>query len=256
MDVLRIDFNMEPLPFWRHNDAKDRQGMNEIRHVMGLYKMWDEILAKYPNIFIDNCASGGRRIDLETNTRAIPVWRSDYNDNNSMRGDPLADQGMTMGLATFAPINTGPAWRSDPYYWRCASSTSPIGYWDLRPKNYSIDECRQAIAESRKLRQYALGDYWQLTENNLDLRQWAGWQYHRPEQDDGYAVFFRRRDCPFIMMEVSLRGVAADAKYRVRLYYSYKLDKEQTLTGKQLRNWAVSIPKRRGSLLVRYERVK
>jgi len=29
--------------------------------------------------------------------RSIPMWRSDYNDNNTMRGDTLADQGMTMG---------------------------------------------------------------------------------------------------------------------------------------------------------------
>ena len=141
LDVLRIDFNIDPLPYWRSNDAPDRQGMNEIKYMMGLYQMWDEFIAKYPNIFIDNCASGGRRIDLETNMRSIPMWRSDYNDNNVRRGDPIADQGMTMGLGIFMPINTGPAWRTDPYYWRCASSSGPIGYWDPRKGGYSIEEC-------------------------------------------------------------------------------------------------------------------
>ncbi len=256
MDVLRIDFNIDPLPFWRANDAPDRQGMNEIRYMTGLYKMWDEILAKYPNIFIDNCASGGRRIDLETNMRSIPMWRSDYNDNNVVRGDTLADQGMTMGMAQFIPINTGPAWRADPYYWRCASSTGPEAYWDPRPDNYSIEQCKQAVAETQELREYVLGDFWQLTENNVDPRQWAAWQYHRPEKDDGYAVFFRRQDCPFVTMETSLRGVDADRKYRVRFYYDYTVAKEETLTGKQLQNFAVSIPKRMGSLLVRYEPAK
>jgi hypothetical protein len=57
-------------------------------------------------------------------------------------------------------------------------------------------------------------------------------------------------------METSLRGVERTAKYKVRLHRSYNLGKEEVLTREQLRNWAVSIPRRRGSLLVRYERVE
>ena len=44
---------------------------------MGLYKFWDMLLEKYPDLLIDNCASGGR-IDIETLKRAIPFFRSDY----------------------------------------------------------------------------------------------------------------------------------------------------------------------------------
>ncbi len=66
MDWYRNDFNMDPLPFWRQNDPPERQGMTEIRYVEGHYALWDEIRASRPGLFIDNCASGGRRIDLET----------------------------------------------------------------------------------------------------------------------------------------------------------------------------------------------
>jgi alpha-galactosidase len=31
-----------------------------------------------PQLRIDSCASGGRRNDLETMRRAVPLWRSDY----------------------------------------------------------------------------------------------------------------------------------------------------------------------------------
>jgi alpha-galactosidase len=48
LDCYRQDLNMDPLPFWRANDAPDRQGMTEIRHVEGLYAMWDELRTKYP----------------------------------------------------------------------------------------------------------------------------------------------------------------------------------------------------------------
>ena len=40
---VRWDFNIEPLGFWRRNDPPDRQGITEIRHLEGLYAMWEEL---------------------------------------------------------------------------------------------------------------------------------------------------------------------------------------------------------------------
>ena len=40
--------------------------------------MWYELLRRLPHLIIDNCSSGGRRIDIETLRRSIPLWRSDY----------------------------------------------------------------------------------------------------------------------------------------------------------------------------------
>ncbi|MCC6145218.1 MAG: NPCBM/NEW2 domain-containing protein, partial [Candidatus Hydrogenedentes bacterium] len=54
LDVYRNDFNIDPLPFWRANDAEDRQGMTEIRYIEGLYSLWDELLARKPGLVIDD----------------------------------------------------------------------------------------------------------------------------------------------------------------------------------------------------------
>ena len=35
IDLYRQDFNIDPLGYWRANDAPDRQGITEIRHVEG-----------------------------------------------------------------------------------------------------------------------------------------------------------------------------------------------------------------------------
>ena len=51
--------------------------MTEIRYVEGLYAMWDELRAKFPNMYLDDCASGGRRIDLEMVMRSVVQTRSD-----------------------------------------------------------------------------------------------------------------------------------------------------------------------------------
>ncbi|MBN2310001.1 MAG: alpha-galactosidase, partial [Candidatus Hydrogenedentes bacterium] len=64
VDVYRQDFNFEPLPYWQGHDAPDRQGITEMRYIDGLYRFWDELVARNPALTIDNCASGGRRIDL------------------------------------------------------------------------------------------------------------------------------------------------------------------------------------------------
>ena len=78
IDLYRQDFNMDPLEFWRKNDPEDRQGITEIRHVMGYQAYWDELRRRHPDMLIDSCASGGRRNDLETLRRAVPLLRSDY----------------------------------------------------------------------------------------------------------------------------------------------------------------------------------
>ncbi len=76
-DCLRIDFNFSPLPFWRENDAQDRNGITEIKYINAFYRLWNILPDQFPNLIIDNCASGGRRIDIETLKRSVPLWRSD-----------------------------------------------------------------------------------------------------------------------------------------------------------------------------------
>jgi hypothetical protein len=100
LDVYRNDFNIDPLPFWREADAPDRQGVTEIRYIEGLYAMWDELSAGHPGLWIDNCASGGRRIDLETCMRSVPLWRS---DTSCGAGHADWDQTQTQGLSLYVP---------------------------------------------------------------------------------------------------------------------------------------------------------
>jgi alpha-galactosidase len=254
LDVLRIDFNIRPLPIWRAADTPGREGLTEVKYVSGLYQMWDELLQRFPRLVIDNCASGGRRIDLETNRRSVVMWRSDHNDNNTVRGDPLADQGMTMGLTLFAPLNAGPVWRSGPYWWRCASVGGPVPYWDLRRSTDSREQCRLAVRESQELRPYALGDFWLLTENSLARDQWAAWQFHRPEHDDGCALFFRRDNCPSPAFEPSLRGIRRDVTYQVSFHAGYREERTEVMSGAQLAQVRIEIPERQKSLLLRYQR--
>lgn len=57
---FRQDFNMEPLQSWRITDEMYRGGINEIKYIMNLYRLWDDLRKKYPDLIIDNCASDVR----------------------------------------------------------------------------------------------------------------------------------------------------------------------------------------------------
>ena len=63
---------------WRDHDPEDRQGITENLYVQGHLAFWDELRRRNPNLHIDSCASGGRRNDLETMRRAVPLLRSDW----------------------------------------------------------------------------------------------------------------------------------------------------------------------------------
>ena len=52
--------------------------MNENLHVQGYLQFWDDLLARNPGLWIDSCASGGRRNDLETMRRSVPLHYTDY----------------------------------------------------------------------------------------------------------------------------------------------------------------------------------
>ena len=60
-----------------------------------------------PNMLIDSCASGGRRNDLETLRRAVPLLRSDY------ILEPVGNQCHTYGISFWVPFyGTGTTGRS------------------------------------------------------------------------------------------------------------------------------------------------
>src|SRR5207237_5455135 len=116
IDLYRQDFNMRPLDYWRANDAEDRQGITEINYVTGFLAFWDELRRRHPDMLIDTCASGGRRNDVETLRRSVPLHRSDYYK------DAVNQQCHTYGLAFWLPFYGTGAPTHDPYWFRSAMS--------------------------------------------------------------------------------------------------------------------------------------
>jgi alpha-galactosidase len=223
IDLYRQDFNMDPLGAWRGNDAPDRQGITEIKHVTGYLAYWDELRHRHPNMLIDSCASGGRRNDLETMRRAVPLWRSDY------AYEEIGHQCMTYGISMWLPYyGTGTiATRNAPYYGSGRTSVEPYPFWsdaapslglgiDMRVREIDYAALRRLVAQWRQVSPNYYGDFYPLTPWNRDDHTWMAWQFDRPEHGEGMVQAFRRHNSFYESARFKLRGLNLDSRYRVR----------------------------------------
>ena len=263
VDVYRNDFNVNPLPFWRKNDTHDRQGISEMLYVEGLYEMWRELLRRNPHLLIDNCASGGRRIDLELCSLSWPLWRSDLNDiGQGLKGPdywPMmarADQVHVAGLGLYIPFQSGPLWDMHPYSFRSAMTSSVVLYERILQPDFPDGLARDGIAELKQLRPLFLGDVYPLMELTARQDDWYAYQLSRPDLQRGCAFFFRRPESPEALAEVTLRDIDPTATYRASMTgETYRQGPWQEVPGSQLARLKLKIESKPGSALVRYERL-
>ena len=247
IDIFRQDFNMEPLFYWQRNDPPDRLGMTEIRFVEGMYHMWDELRRRHPGLWIDNCASGGRMIDLETSLRSIPLWQSDA----QCGGCPeMTCQLQNGGLNLYLPFHTGGCFGLEPSYaFRSAMmSGNPLC---LNVIGAPVEKVRHTVATYHKARPYFEGDYYPLFNHVVDESVWYGYQLHRPDWQKGMVVLFRRYLAIPTQQVVALYDIDESARYVVT---TWDTGEKQTLAGSDLRLFVVNIPEKPGSRIFFYEK--
>lgn len=218
--IYRQDFNFDPLRFWRENDQPDRRGINEIKHIMGLYRLWDALLERFPELIIDNCASGGRRIDIETMRRSIPLWRSDYQCPANYKCE--VSQAHNMQFSRFLPYSGTGSGRvvGDVYRIRSAyggSLTNNFFYSeeDALPDSGQLAWIKKYLNEYLRVREYFYYDFYPLTDSLESDWSWNAVQFNRPEKGDGIIQAFRHEKSPFPAGIFRLRGLEENLVYRI-----------------------------------------
>jgi alpha-galactosidase len=266
MTWYRQDFNIPPERYWELADSPDRTGMTEIRHIEGLYQMWDSLLRMHPGLRIDNCASGGRRIDIEMMSRSFVVWRTDYGFT-----DTLAEQAQTQALAPWVPENMGfesytqsaPWAKSGPYATAQNLYLMRLGYnagYGLNPGVAGINNedwvafIKQAIAEYREVQPYFYGNFYPLQPYSLSVSAWTIWQWDRPESKDGVVIALRRPHSPVIAMPLGLQYLDPTSTYQIEIRTAYGKGREFQMTGKELSGFQVKLTDAPASALVFYRR--
>lgn len=257
LDLFRHDANIAPLEFWNAADEADRKGMTEIRWVEGLYAFWDELLRRHPHLGIDNCASGGRRIDLETLRRATPYWRTDY------PASPAVKQCHSYGAAFWTPItatgNVNPA-HADDYAWRSTWAGSlccelfgarEAAQALAHPASFPFEKVRAALDAYHAVKEFYLGDYYPLTEYSQAEDAWMAWQFDRPDLGAGMVQVFRRPGSLCETGRIRFHGLEPDAVYTLTGIAS-----AQTATGRTLADegLALTLAARPDSAVIVYKK--
>ncbi len=211
IDIYRHDFNLYPLRYWRSQDASDRQGITEIRYITGLYTYFDALRAAHPALIIDNCASGGRRIDLETLRRSFVLTRSDY------LWDPSGQQNHTFGLSKWLPTTGIGAASLNQYNVRSGYGAHFVlaqNYNALSPEQWVQAEA--SLNELHDIRHLFSGDFVTLTGTNNENTACVAFEYVRPDAAQALVQVFRREACGATTMSVAMVGLIPGTTYAVQ----------------------------------------
>jgi len=258
IDLYRQDYNIDPLNYWRTNDSPDRQGITENLYIQGYLAYWDELRRRHPGMLIDACASGGRRNDLETMRRAVPLLRSDYQDFNGNIALAIGNQGHTYGLSSWFPFYGQGVYQNAEhmaYYVRSHMSPSFGICVDVRKPGIDWNEYRRLADQWRKVAGCMLGDYYPLTPYSLKPDQWIAWQFNRPDEGDGMIQAFRRDSCTETTKTLRLSNLNPAAQYEIT---NFDKDSSVRISGKELmeKGLTIEIMGKQESAVISYKELK
>ncbi|MBQ6020807.1 MAG: alpha-galactosidase [Clostridia bacterium] len=201
--LYRQDFNFDVLELWRKADKTlygGRTGIEENHYVTNLYKYLDTLLEVNPGLIIDNCASGGKRLDLEMSRRSIPLWRSDYNcmsAEGTLPDDVIeATQSATCGLSFWLPLYGTGIGGEGEYRYRSA-----------------IVPCAQTVLGYRFVRGAMTKNYYPLICGARDLDKYLAMQYG--DGDSGAALIYKREKVASDICHITLNGLDPAREYEV-----------------------------------------
>jgi alpha-galactosidase len=208
-------------------------------------------MERYPDLLIEGCASGGRRIDLQTVQRSHTFWKSDDTARlNVMRFHETGGNALLPG----ALLNANLLAVSSQYAVHSLFG-GPLGFGaDLaKLPAKTVEMVRREVARYRGFRRLLNEDYYPLFPQRRDETGWIGWQFHDPAAGEGVAIVLRPADSAYRSAEIMLRGLDPAATYEVTRSTSTR---KERLTGEALASQVVELAKPAFSVVLQYRRVK
>lgn len=261
--VYRQDFNFEPLRFWRQNDAPERQGLRENFHVQGYLQYWDDLLRDHPGLWIDSCSSGGRRNDLETMRRSVPLHYTDYG-----YGDTHVKLAFNRTLFEWIPYFKGATvtWDDIPegtdrrfdqslnrFGIHCGLAAMLYLTIDLNRDDYDFAMAREMVEVWRKAAPYLYGDYYRHTPYAKKDTEWVAWQFDRPDLGSGMFQTIRLAKARKESLTIRLKAVDGTATYRVE---NPETGEVRTLSGMELKKGFKAVQAQRSGSIWIYQKLE
>ncbi|MBI4026398.1 MAG: alpha-galactosidase [Verrucomicrobia bacterium] len=234
----RWDYNVNPGPYWR---AQDLTGKIQLGYVQGLYRVLDELRRRHPEWMIENCASGGRRIDLGTIARSHTHWFSDYTHG------PYTCRWMQLRAQQFLPGNCPnssfavPKGAGDPSnidHEVLSRATGKLSFdGDIASlSRQATQRCRHWVLAYKKFRHLLVQDFWQRSPIPRTTDDWDVVQFSAYDGSEGLLAAYRIEGHP------SWRGaLARSAPSGCYQFTDLASGESRALSGTQLQETGIEL---------------
>ena len=248
VEMYREDNNCNPAELWDFLDGKEgegRKGITELKFIDGHYRMWDKFIEctlSYGGCgFVDSCASGGGRNDLESMRRGVPLLRSDAD-----RTTTALRLSMTTAFNKWIPFcgaNTKEKAKqlaltgdSNTYIWRASYlASSNVDSQFVQDPDQDFSVLRNGLREWKKINKYLLKDFYVLTpwHSREEKDGFTAYCYYDEQDLSGYTFIFRMEECENDKYLLKLPFVKEDKKYMLT---DEDTGENRSCEGKQLKD--------------------
>jgi len=225
------DNNIDPGPYWEANEAPTRRGWLQQGHIRGVYAVREALLRAHPDVLIENCSSGGRRIDLGMFKRAHfhvlsdQFWYPDairYQFSGADWWFP-ADKIKSIVDAPLSPLED---YVFQSNFGGLLSITENVEGWTPEEKQ----RAKRHIEVYKSIRHLLRKNFFPLFPQAQTMKEWAGWQFHDSKTGEGFILVFRV-ESPRSNTNPRLAKLNPNASYVLKDPYS---GKEEVVEGRRL----------------------
>jgi len=250
VDWIKLDFNLDPGAGCNRTDHGHQEGDGLYEHYQGYYRLLSRIRQDFPEVVLENCSSGGLRIDLGMLRQTHMTFLSDPDW-------AVHDLQIFWGASTMLAPNTLLHWtyshwrNSDPppyqrfnpfdsdltpAKWDYYTRISMLGWYGVSQKLTEIPRwMSQRIADHNRLYQREVrrfvreADLYRLTDQPQRSgvgERWAAFQYRLPDGSQHLLFIFRlpggesRRTIRLVGLQpermYTLRGLEGEVEWHAR----------------------------------------
>ena len=217
----RQDANFNPHSKWTLQDSREgenREGITEIKYITGYYRYIDTLLERNPGLMMDNCASGGRRLDIESMKRSVSLWCTDYTVDVAP-SDADGVRQIIANLSYWLPLvgcgGGGTDGLDTVYKYRSQMSS----HTKISPSYSQAALYNRMYEEYLRCRELNTGDYYIISQGTASqyMSVNAVYEYYRPETGEGYIAAFRPLNSAKAQQPIKLKGLEKEATYLVEV---------------------------------------
>ena len=199
----------------------EKQGEVYHRYILGVYSLYEKLIAAYPELLFESCASGGCRFDAGMLYYAPQAWCSDDTDAGervriqygSSYGYPISSWGSHVSVCPNQQLG-----RSTPLYTRAGVAFfGAFGYeMDLNSlSDEEIEEVKKQVAfmkERRELIQF--GRFYRLRDPYKE--ELGAWMVVAPDRSEAIVGLYQRT-VPLNggFLQVKLQGLDPEKDYSI-----------------------------------------